>query len=91
MPLFAELNPQFLISTLIYGYPVTKKMHRFGLNIGQIYNAPGVSRTITWLVSMIIDLHLRLPYLSHKLIWFNDNMNHFMMQFSDDGALRQVT
>ena len=49
-------------------------------------NAPGVSRIITGLVFMITDLYLRLPYLSCKLIWFNDNINHFIMQFSDDGA-----
>ncbi|CAH3162294.1 unnamed protein product, partial [Pocillopora meandrina] len=55
-------------------------------HVNQIPNAPGVSRTITGLVFMIIDLHLRLPYLFRKLIWFNDNINHFIMQFSDDGA-----
>ena len=37
-------------------------------HVNQIPNAPGVSRTITGLVFMIIDLHLRLPHLSHKLI-----------------------
>ena len=55
-------------------------------HVNQIPNAPGVSRTITGLVFMIIDLHLRLPYLFRKLICFNDNINHFIMQFSDDGA-----
>ena len=35
---------------------------------------------------MIIDLHLRLPHLCRKLIWFNENTNHFIFQFSDDGA-----
>ena len=35
---------------------------------------------------MIIDLHLRLPYLCRKLIWFNENTNHFIFQFSDGGA-----
>ena len=57
-------------------------------HVNQIPNAPGVSRTITGLVFMIkiIDLHLRLPHLSHKLIWFNENTNHFIFQFSDDGA-----
>ena len=55
-------------------------------HVNQIPNAPGVSRTITGLVFMIIDLHLRLPYLFRKLILFNDNINNFIMQFSDDGA-----
>ena len=35
---------------------------------------------------MIIDLHLRLPYLPRKLIWFNDKRNNFILQFSDGGA-----
>lgn len=55
-------------------------------HVNKIPNAPGVSRTITGLVFMIIDLHLRLPHLSNKLIWFDDNTNHFRFQFSDDGA-----
>lgn len=59
------------------------------LNIGtanQIPNAPGVTRTVTGLVFMIIDLHLRVPHLTKKLVWFNDLENHFIFQFSDDGA-----
>ncbi|KAJ7365214.1 hypothetical protein OS493_007866 [Desmophyllum pertusum] len=59
------------------------------LNIGtvnQIPNAPGVSRTMTGLLFMIIDLHLRVPHLAKKLVWFNDLENHFIFQFSDDGA-----
>ena len=55
-------------------------------HVNQIPNSPGVSRTITGLVFMIIDLHLRLSHLCRKLIWFNENTNHFMFQFSDDGA-----
>ncbi|XP_022806312.1 uncharacterized protein LOC111343412 [Stylophora pistillata] len=45
-----------------------------------------VSRTVTGLVFMTLDLHLRLPYLRNQLIWFNENTNHFIVQFSDDGA-----
>lgn len=59
------------------------------LDIGhvcQIPNHPGVSRTVTGLVFMILDLHLRLPRLKKQLIWFNNNENHFIFQFSDDGA-----
>ena len=59
------------------------------LNIGyvtDIPNYPGVSRTVTGLVFMILDLHLRLPYLRSQLIWFNELTNHFVIQFSDDGA-----
>lgn len=59
------------------------------LNIGhcnQIPNAPGVTRTVTGLVCMIMDLHLRVPCLYKKLIWFNELENHFIFQFSDDGA-----
>ena len=55
-------------------------------NVNQIPGVPGVTRTLTGLVFMILDLHLKLPYLEHKLVWFNDNPNHFVFQFSDDGA-----
>ena len=55
-------------------------------HVNQIPNVPGVSRTVSGLVFMIIDLHLRLPYLARELIWFNENTNHFVFQFSDDGA-----
>ena len=59
------------------------------LDIGcvcQIPGVPGVTTTITGLVFMVIDLHLRLPYLCRQLVWFNGNTNHFVFQFSDDGA-----
>ena len=59
------------------------------LDIGhvcQISNYPGVSRTVTGLVFMILYLHLRLPRLQKDLIWFNGNKWHFIFQFSDDGA-----
>ena len=54
--------------------------------ISQIPNVTGVTRTITGLVFMTFDLHLRLPHLFRQLIWFNENTNHFIFQFSDDGA-----
>ena len=59
------------------------------LDIGHVTQLPGVSgvsRTVTGLVFMIIDLHLRVPHLSQKLVWFSENENHFIFQFSDDGA-----
>ena len=59
------------------------------LNIGHITQLPGVagvSRTVTGLVFLIIDLHLRVPHLSKRLVWYNDLDNHFIIQFSDDGA-----
>ncbi|CAB3999878.1 Hypothetical predicted protein [Paramuricea clavata] len=59
------------------------------LDIGcvcQIPDVPGVTRTITGLVFMIMDLHLRLPHLCQQLVWFHGNANHFVFQFSDDGA-----
>ena len=67
------------------------KVEKFvkSLDIGfvcEIPNTPGVSRTVTGLVFMILDLHLRLPHLSSQLMWFNDITNHFIFQFSDDGA-----
>ena len=59
------------------------------LDIGyvcQIPGCPGVSRTVSGLVFMILNLHLRLPHLKRKLMWFNDNSFHFIFQFSDGGA-----
>ncbi|KXJ13530.1 hypothetical protein AC249_AIPGENE25365 [Exaiptasia diaphana] len=59
------------------------------LNIGhicQIPNVSGLCRTVTGLIFMILDLHLRLPHLKRKLVWLNGNTNHFIFQFSDDGA-----
>jgi len=59
------------------------------MNIGyvcQIPNVSGLCRTVTGLIFMILDLHLRLPYLRKKLVWFNGNTYHFVFQFSDDGA-----
>lgn len=55
-------------------------------HVSQIPGIPGVSRTVTGLVFMVIDLHLRVPHLARKLTWFNEIENHFIFQFSDDGA-----
>lgn len=60
-----------------------------GLDIGDIHSIPGYCgafRTVTALTSMILDLHLRCDSLREKLIWFNDIENHFIIEFSDDGA-----
>ena len=59
------------------------------LDIGEIHSIPGVCgavRTITALVVMIVDLYLKVPSLRNNLIWFNDIENHFIIEFSDDGA-----
>lgn len=55
-------------------------------HVCQISNYPGVSRTVTGLLFMILDLHLRLPCLQKDLIWFNGNKCHLTFQFSDGGA-----
>lgn len=52
-------------------------------HVCQISNYPGVSRTVTGLVFMILDLHLRLPCIQKDLIWFNGNKCHFIFH---DGA-----
>ena len=57
------------------------------LDIGDITELPnvaGVSRTVTGLALMILDLHLRVPLLCRMLVWYNDLENNFIMQFSDD-------
>ena len=59
------------------------------LNTGPVYQIPqhmGVSRTITSLSIMIVDLYLRVNHLRDELVWYNDKPYHFIMQFSDDGA-----
>ena len=59
------------------------------LDIGDITELPnvaGVSTTVTGLVLMILELHLRVPHLCRKLVWYNGLENHFIMQFSDVGA-----
>ncbi len=76
---------------LSLNYISNEKVDKFvkSLDMGsviQVPNVPGVTRTVTGLVFMIIDLHLRLPHLCRQLVWFNGNTNHFVFQFSDDGA-----
>ena len=59
------------------------------LDIGEIHSLPGYCgafRSVTALTTMIIDLHLKTPRLREKLVWYNNIPNHFIMQFSDDGA-----
>ncbi len=57
------------------------------LDIGDVVQLQyfnGVSRTVTGLVLMIIDL--RVPHLGRKLVWYNELENHFIIQFSADGV-----
>ena len=59
------------------------------LDIGFVSPIPhcsGVSRTVTGLLFMIMDLHLRVSHLRKKLVWYNNNEFNFVFQFSDDGA-----
>lgn len=59
------------------------------LDVGQLHQIQGysgVSRTVTALVTMIVELNLKVPSLNKNLIWFNGNTNHFVVEFSDDGA-----
>ena len=55
------------------------------LDIGEIHTIKGgVSRTVTALVTMVADLNLKT--MKDKLLWFNGNVNHFVVEFPDDGA-----
>ena len=59
------------------------------IDIGEIHTIAGysgVARTVSTLVTMITDLHLSVPSLQSDLLWFNDIENHFIVEFSDDGA-----
>ncbi|XP_078680446.1 uncharacterized protein LOC144915706 [Branchiostoma floridae x Branchiostoma belcheri] len=67
------------------------KLDRFvkSIDIGSLYHLPrelGVTRSVTALVHMVVDLHLRVPHLTKQLHWFNGKQNHFIFQFSDDGT-----
>ena len=67
------------------------KLDKFvkGVDIGNVNMIPscvGVSRSLVSLVIMMVDLHLRLPCLRKRLVWFNGKTNHFIFQFGDDGA-----
>ena len=59
------------------------------LDIGDVTLIPGysgVSRTITGLITMITNLHNSVDNLKTKLRWFKGNKNHYVVEFSDDGA-----
>ncbi|XP_066914986.1 uncharacterized protein [Clytia hemisphaerica] len=60
-----------------------------GLNIGELHQIEGysgVTRTLTALTTMIVDLNLKVNSRRENLKWFKDNVNHFIVEFSDDGA-----
>ena len=68
-----------------------KKVMNFvkALDIGVLHTIPGyccVFRTVGALTSRIIDLHLKCVHLRRKPVWYNDIKNHFIFEFSDDGA-----
>ena len=59
------------------------------LDIGDVFQVPGevgVTRTVTQLVIMITDLHLRVPHLKKDIMWIGERENHFIFIFGDDGA-----
>ena len=59
------------------------------VDMGEIHSITGYcgsTRTVTGLIHMIIDLTLCVPGLYESLIWFNGITDHFIFQFSDDGA-----
>ena len=79
-----EIN---VVKTSISSYLMNNFINN--LDIGDVNIIPGfcgATRSVTALPTMIIDLNLRVPSLRSKLIWFNNIENHFVMEFSDDGA-----
>ena len=63
-----------------------------GLNIGEIHMVPGLCgavRLVANITTMRIDLHLQTESLCKKLVWYNGNENHFIIEFSDDGDANQ--
>ena len=59
-----------------------------GLDIGDIIipGYCGAFHSVTSLTMMILDLQLRTESLFKKLIWFKNNINNFVIEFSNDGA-----
>ena len=60
-----------------------------GLDIGEIHQIAGysgVTRTVTALITMIADINLKVKQQKENLIWFKNIINHFVVEFSDDGA-----
>ena len=60
-----------------------------GLDIGEIHMVPGLCGAVCLvanITTMRIDLHLRTESLCKKLVWYNGNENHFIIEFSDDGT-----
>ena len=55
-------------------------------DVHQITGYSGVTRTVTALITMIVHLNLTVTSLRKNLMWFNGNTNHFVVEFSDDGA-----
>ena len=52
-----------------------------GLDIGEIHQIegyPGVTRTVTALITMIADLNLKAKQQKENLIWFKNIVNHFV-------------
>ena len=59
------------------------------LDIGDLHQTDGhsdVTRTVTALITMIIDLNLKVPSLKENMIWFQGDANQYVVEFSDDGA-----
>ena len=59
------------------------------LDIGKIHQIPGcsgVARTVTALITMMADVNLKVKVNKERLIWFNGIEDHFVVEFSDDGA-----
>ena len=69
-----------------------EKVQKFvgNLDIGDVnileYPVSGVSRTVTALTTLMIDINLKCKNLHNQLVWFHDVPYHFVIQFSDDGA-----
>ena len=69
-----------------------EKVQKFvnSLDIGDVnileHPVSGVSRTVTALTTMMLDINIKCKNLHNQLIWFQEVPYHFVVQFSDDGA-----
>ena len=61
--------------------------HAKAIDIGEVHLIPGVCGVSRTLASLTHDI-IKLAYdkADEPLIWFKGNVNHFVVEFSDDGA-----
>ena len=60
-------------------------------HVSQIPDCSGVSRTMACLLYMILNLYLSSEKMTKQLTCYNENIYHFIFQFSNDGVQKPVS